>query len=56
MFVYAYTTFGKYVSRMKGPRSLIPKIPIRVLINGSAMFVGSSKVIKVVMIAEKVTW
>ena len=47
---------GKYVSRMKGPRSLIPKIPIRVLISGSAMLVGSSKVIKVVMIAEKVTW
>merc|ERR1719209_181235 len=47
--------FGKYVSRMKGPRSLMPKMLIRVLINGSAMLVGSSKVIKVVMIAEKVT-
>ena len=34
----------------------MPKMPVRVLIRGSAMLVGSSKVIKVVMIAEKVTW
>jgi len=47
--------FGKYESRMKGPSSLMPKMPIRVLINGSPMLVGSSKVTKVVMIAENVT-
>ena len=34
----------------------MPKMLMRVLIRGSAMLVGSSKVIKVVMIAEKVTW
>ena len=40
---------------MKGPSSLIPKIPVRVLIKGSAILVGSSSVINVVTIAENVT-
>ena len=56
IFLISVITFGKYVSRMKGPRSLMPKMLIKVLINGSAMLVGSSRVINVVMIAEKVTW
>ena len=41
---------------MNGPRLLIPKMLIKVLINGSAMLVGRSNVIRVVMIAENVTW
>ena len=40
---------------MKGPNSLIPKIPVRVLIKGSAILVGRSSVINVVTIAENVT-